>query len=72
MGLNRYQIFGWEMIAKVRRWATCAANSSLNMLKNLQFVHPYVSANNGKNRWHAKEFKIGAIVADLENIFIDC
>jgi len=24
---------GWEMIANVRRWATCAANSSLNMLK---------------------------------------
>ena len=35
MGLNRYQIFGWEMIANVRRWATCAANSSLKLMRKI-------------------------------------
>jgi hypothetical protein len=72
MSLNRYQIFGWEMIANVRRWATCAANSSLNMRKIYNFVHPSVSANGDRGRERAKEFKIGAIVADLKKILIDC
>ncbi len=35
MGLKGYQIFGWEMIANVRRWATCAANSSLKLMRKI-------------------------------------
>ncbi len=53
------------MIAKVRRWATCAANSSLNMRKIYNLMHPFVPANGDQNSRCAKELKIGAIVADF-------
>jgi len=36
MGLNKINysvLFGWEIIANVRRWATCAASSCLKLMK---------------------------------------
>ena len=59
MGLKWCQIFGWEIIAKVRRWATCAANSSLKLMEKIPTAGMQCSRSA-----RIKRNKIADIVAD--------
>lgn len=64
MGLKWYQIFGWEIIAKVRRAFTSRASCSLNMkdVFNLNSAGHQTYVRHKTEMW---EFEIVAIVADL-------
>ncbi len=68
MDLKWCQISGWEIIAKVRRCATCAANSSLKLMQDTYCrTAVYKIENNQyeKNWRNCSRFKSILLIVDM-------